>query len=204
MRRVLYLTTTIIILFSGTALGGCLDSRLGVTGKAGALVPLQDDFISSTSESRTGLTAGGGLIYGISKNFAIEADVTHAPSFDVEIAGSKAYDAALTDVALGLQYRLPSAMDFVPFIDGGVDFMVGNLQHVTGAKYRLDWTEGGHVGLGLDYFLTNSIAFTAEARGLFGFDGDVTKSGVKVGSYHPMAFIGTFGIRLILPKNTFD
>ena len=203
MRKAIIFIILSFFLISTSAFGASLDGRLGLTGKAGALVPLQDNFISSTTGSRVGLAAGGGLIYGVSKNFAIEADVTHAPSIDVELGGSKAYDATLTDVAVGLQYRLASDQRLVPFFGGGADFIKGSLTHVSGATYDLDWTEGGHVNLGLDYFLTNGIAFTAEVRGLFAFDGDVKSSGVRVGSYDPMSFIGTLGFRLIIPRSAF-
>ena len=200
MRRISLLATMIFILITGTALGASLDGRLGLTGKAGVLLPLQDDFISSTNEARAGLAAGGGLIFGFARDFAAEVDVTRAPSFDVEISGSKAYEASLTDIAVGAQYRFGPERRLVPFLDGGADFLKGGLQHITGAHYNLEWTEGGHAGAGLDYFLTEGIALTAEVRGLFAFDGDIKSGGVKVGTYDATSFIGTFGIRLVLPK----
>jgi outer membrane protein len=203
MRQISFLLIILVLCFTGTALGASLDGRLGLTGKAGAFVPLQDDFVSSTTKTRTGIAAGGGLIFGFCKNFAAEVDVTRVPSLDVEISGSKAYEAALTDVALGVQYRLASENRLVPFFGLGADFIKGSLKHVLGATYNLDWTEGGHVNVGVDYFLTRGIALSAEIRGLFAFDGDVKSSGVKVGEYNPMSFIGTLGVRLMLPESAF-
>jgi outer membrane protein len=203
MRRVILLATLALTLVSGTAMADSLSGRFGITGKAGALVPLQDDFISSTSESRTGLAWGGGLIFGFSRNFAAELDVTHGSNLDVEISGSKAYEAALTDVALGIQYRISSDNRLVPFFGAGVDFIKGDLKHISGAKYDLDWTQGGHVNAGLDYFVTRGIVFSADLRGVFAFDGDVKSAGTKVGKYDPMSFIGTLGIRLMLPEHAF-
>lgn len=204
MRRVILLATFTLTLISGTAFAASLDGRLGITGKAGALVPLQDDFISNTSESRTGVAAGGGLIFGFGRNFAAEIDVSHAPGVDVEISGNKAFEAEFTDVALGLQYRIAPENRMVPFFGVGIDFIKGDLQNISGANYSLDWTEGGHVNVGLDYFVTRGIAFTVDLRGVFAFEGDVKSAGVKVGEYDPMSFIGTLGIRLILPETAFS
>lgn len=201
--RYVSLLIILILCVTGSAFGASLDGRLGLTGKAGAFVPLQDDFVTSTSKTRTGVAAGGGLIFGFCKNFAAEFDVTRVPSLDVEISGNKAYEAALTDVAVGVQYRLASENRLVPFFGVGADFVRGSLKHVLGATYTLDWTEGGHVNAGLDYFLTNGIALSAEVRGLVAFDGDVKSSGVKVGQYNPMSIIGTVGVRLILPESAF-
>lgn len=204
MRKGILLAIVTLMVTGTTAMAATLDGRLGVTGKAGALVPLKDDFIHDTSETRTGLAAGGGLIFGVSRNLAVEVDVTHAPELDVEIGGSSAYEAALTDVALGVQYRVLSDNPVVPFFGLGLDFIRGNLkQSVTGASYKLDWTEGGHANLGVDFFVTNSIAFSIETRVLAGFEGDVKSGGTKVGKYDPLSFIGTVGIRLVLPRSAF-
>ena len=203
MRRVILSATFIIIVATGTAMADSLNGRFGITGKAGALVPLQDDFISSTSESRTGFATGGGLIFGFCKNFAAEVDVTHVPELDVEISGSKAYEADFTDVALGVMYRIRSENRVVPFFGAGVDFIKGNLKHITGTEYDLDWTQGAHVNAGVDYFVTKGIAFTVDLRGVLAFEGDVTSAGVEVGEYDPTSFIATLGVRLMLPQGVF-
>ena len=204
MRRAILLATLILTLVSGTAMAASIDGRFGLTGKAGALVPLKDDFISSTTESKTGLAYGGGLIYGFSKNFAAELDVTHVPKLDVEISGSKVFEASFTDLSLGVQYRFASENRLVPFVGAGVDFIKGDLTNISGAKYDLDWTAGGHVNAGLDYFVTRGIALTADFRGVFTDKGDIKNGDVRVGEYDPMSFIGTVGIRLFLPENTFN
>ena len=203
MRKAILLATFTLTLISGTAFAASLEGRLGINGKVGALVPLQDDFISSTSDAKTGIATGGGLIFGLSRNFAAEIDVTHTPGLDVEIANLKTYEASFTDVALGIQYRIASENRLVPFFGAGVDFIKGNLEHVSGARYDLNWTVGGHVNAGLDYFITNGIAFTAEVRGVAADKGDVERGNTNVGKYDPMSFIGTIGIRLILPRSAF-
>jgi len=204
MRRVMLLSTFSLILSAATALGAGIDGRFGITGKAGALVPLQDGFISSTSGSDPGLAAGGGLIIGLGNNLAAEFDVTRLLKSEVNSSGSKVFDASFTDIALGLQYRFAQDNRLVPFIGGGADFIKGELKSNSGVHYDLDWTVGGHAEVGFDYFLTRGITFTVDARGLFAADGDVRRSGTKVGSYDPMSFIGTVGIRLFLPEHPFE
>jgi outer membrane protein len=204
MREAILTVLILTVMTLSSAFGASIDRKFGVTGKAGAWVPLQDDFISSTTNSETGIAYGGGIIYGFARDFALEIDVTRAPKIDVEIGGSKAYEGSLTDVAIGFQYRLGSDNRLVPYFGLGADFIKGSLDHaITGANYSLDWTEGGHVSLGLDYFLTRGIALSAEGRYLIAFEGDVKSSGTKVGDYNPMSFIGTIGIKLMLPQDTF-
>jgi outer membrane protein len=206
MRRatLLVLAITALVLSSTTAMAASLGHRLGLTGKLGALVPLQDDFISSTSNATTSFVGGGGLIYGFSKNFAGEIEVMHAPQLDVDVSGGRAYEATLTDISVGGQYRFMSEDRLVPFVGLGADFIKGKLEHsATGAKYDLDWTVGGHVSAGLDYFLNRGIALSAEGRFVFGAEGDVKSGGNKVGEYDPMNFQATVGFKLILPESAF-
>ena len=203
MRRFI-LTILMVILSASSIYAASIDGRLGLTGKAGVLVPLKDDFISSTTESKTGFAFGGGLIYGFGKNFAAELDVTHVPKLDVEISGSKVFEASFTDLALGVQYRFTPDNSLVPYQGAGVDFIKGDLTNISGAKYDLEWTAGGHVNAGLDYFVTRSIALTADFKGVFSAKGDIRNGDVWVGEYDPMSFIGTVGIRLFLPENTFN
>jgi outer membrane protein len=197
-------SAVVLTLFASAALAAGIDHRLGITGKAGALVPLQDGFVSNTSGADPGFAAGGGLIYGFGKNVAGELDVTRLLKSNVNLSGSKVFEAAFTDIALGLQYRFSPDKCLVPFLGGGADFIKGQLKNNAGDTYDLDWTVGGHVNFGLDYFVTKGIAFTADVRALFAADGDVNHSGTKVGTYDPLSFIGTVGIRLFLPEHPFE
>jgi outer membrane protein len=213
MRRVILLATVTVILTAASALAAGIDGRFGITGKAGAMVPLKDDFVSNTTlpspaGADPGMAAGGGIIFGVGKCLAVEIDVTHLLKSNVNISGNKYFEASLTDIALGLQYRLAADSRLVPFIGAGADFIKGELKSTVPAtldtKYNLDWTVGGHVNVGMDYFVAKGIAFTIDARGLYAADGDVNRSGTKVGSYDPLSFIGTVGIRLFLPEHPFQ
>jgi outer membrane protein len=202
MRRVILLAVFAIILSAAGALASDIDGRLGLTGKVGALVPLKDSFIGGTSGTDPGLAAGGGLILGLGC-LALEMDVTQMTKADVNLSGSKVFEASLTDVAVGLQYRLATDSRLVPYLGGGADFIRGELKNSSGATYHLDWTFGGHANLGLDYFITHGIALNLDARGIFAADGDVNRSGTTVAHYDPMSFVGTVGVRLFLPENAF-
>jgi outer membrane protein len=204
MCRVILLATLAIILATGTAMADSIDGRFGLTGKAGVIVPLKDDFISSTTESKTGFAFGGGLIYGFNKNFAAELDVTHVPKLDVEISGSKVFEASFTDLSLGVQYRFIPENRLVPYLGVGADFIKGELTNLAGNKYDLDWTAGGHVNAGLDYFINRGIALNADFRGVLTAKGDIKDGDVWKGEYDPMSFIGTVGIRFFLPENVFN
>ena len=195
MRRAILLIILILTMVTGTALTDSLNGRFGFTGKGVALAALQDDFISTRSGSKAGPAAGAGLICGLGKNFVAEIDVNHVPEQDVEMPGSKVFEASLADKALGMQDRL------VPFFAAGIDFMKGTFKAVAGAGYDLDWSVGGHASAGVDYFITSGIALTAEPRRLLAAKGDIGSAGIRVGEYEPRSFIGTLGIRLILPQS---
>lgn len=79
-------------------------------------------------------------------------------------------------------------------------FLKGNLKHVNGSDYDLDWAWGGHVGTGLDWFLTRGIALTADLRGTIAKSGDINSGSTKVNEYDPFWIQGTVGVRLILPE----
>jgi len=202
MLKALILASAAIAIFCTGVQAADIDGRLGIYGKAGALVPLRDSFISSTSGADPGFATGGGVLFGLCRNLALELDVTRLTRSDVNLSGSKVFEASLTDVALGLQYRFGSAR-MVPYLGAGADFIRGELASTQGSNYELDWTVGGHANVGIDYFLTRGIALNLEARGIYGADGDVNRGGSRVGSYRPVCFVSTFGLRLFLPEDTF-
>ncbi len=203
MHRVIIAIITVISLFSVQANAADIDGRFGLSGKVGGFVPLKDNYISDTSETKPGVAAGGSIIYGISRNISAEADVIHVPKMDVTISGTRSFDTSLTDYSLGLQYRITPEKQLVPYLGAGIDFIQGDLGAVLGTQYNLDWVVGGHVNAGFDYFITSGIAFLADFKGVFAPSGDITKNDVKVGEYNPMSFIGTVGFRFFLPENAF-
>ncbi|KAA0890463.1 outer membrane beta-barrel protein [Oryzomonas rubra] len=194
------IAVSVLVLFASTAMADTIANRLGFTGKVGFATPVKDDFINGTSETKTGFAGGGGLLYGFGDYVAAELDVTHLPKLDVKNGGSKAYEATLTDIGLGLQCRFIPNGKVVPYIGAGADFIKGSLKHVSGNDYDLDWTYGGHVSAGVDWFLTKGIALTAEARAVRTISGDILSGSTKVGEYDPYWVQGTFGLRMFLPE----
>lgn len=205
MRKVILLAIAIATLSTASAGAAGIDGRLGIFGKLGAFVPLKGDFVSGTTGSKTGFATGGGLVYGFGGCFAAELDVTHVPSLDVKNAGIQTYEASFTDLALGLQYRFIPDNRMVPYLGAGVDLIKGELEHsTTGTQFDLDWTVGGHLNAGLDYFITRGVALTTDLRVVYAAKGDVTISDAEVGRYNPTSFIGSVGIRLFLPQYPFN
>jgi len=201
MRRILIMAITALALTAADALADSIAGRLGVTGRIGASVPLQDDFIKGTSDTKSGFSGGGGLIYGIGRHGAVDVEVFHMPQLDVEVNGAKSYEAAITDVAVGFQFRFATENRLVPYLGLGPDFIRGNLRHISGTGYKLDWTYGGHVNLGFDWFITPGIAMTTDVRGVYAADGDITNGSNDVSEYRPQWFQGTVGFRLMLPEH---
>lgn len=195
---------TIFTLFASIAMADTIDGRLGFTGRLGFITPINSgdsDFINGMSKTETGFAGGGGLIYGFGNHMAAEAEVLQMPKLDVKNNGVKTYEATLTDISAGLQYRFIPDCKVVPYIGAGADFIKGNLKHVNGTEYDLDWTYGGHLSLGVDWFLTRGIALTAEARGVRAISGDILSGSTKVSEYDPFWVQGTIGIRLFLPES---
>jgi outer membrane protein len=197
MRRIIVLAVITLSLIASSAMAENINGRLGLTIKAGIIVPLKDLEINGAEigEHSPGFAGGGGLIYGLGNNFAAELDITHAPSTEVKINGVKVGDEQTTDYSLGLQYRIMPDNHLVPFVGLGADFIKGDIENSS-----IDWTYGGHVNGGLDYFINKSIALTADLKFVFGVKSDITNNNVPVGKYDPMSFIGTFGVRLFLPE----
>lgn len=188
-------------LIASFAMADTIANRLGITGRAGFAAPLNDDFINGTSETKTGFAGGGGLIFGFNNYLATEVDVIQLVKLDVKNNGVKTFEASLTDIGVGLQYRIIPDGKVVPYIGAGADFIKGNLKHVNGDEYDMDWTYGGHACAGVDWFLTKGIALTAEARMVRAISGDILSGSTKVSEYDPFWVQGTIGIRMFLPEN---
>ncbi len=187
-------------LLSTTAMAESINGRVGVTGKFGFITPLQD--LTAVGEANvkvdTGLVGGGGLIYGYNDNLAFDFEVTLAPSCSVT-SNSNLGDLQTTDISLGLQYRFMTDRHIVPYVGAGLDFIKGDI-----AQSTINWSYGGHVNAGVDYFVTKNIAVTADIKYVVGTESDIDRNGVILGKYNPMSFIGTIGVRLFLPENIFN
>lgn len=200
MRGFVVITIIVLSLAASNVQADSIAGRVGVTARIGAALPLKDDFIKRTSDTDAGFVAGGGVIYGFGELVAADVEVLHMPQLDVSANGVKTYEAAITDVALGVQFRFLTKNRLVPYVGFGPDFVTGDLKHVNGAGYKLDWTYGGHVNFGCDWFIKPGIAMTTDVRGVYAADGDVLSGSSKVSEYRSQWFQGTVGVRLMLPE----
>lgn len=201
MKKLLILSCAVIslALTAGTAVAAdSISGRLGVTGRIGFLVPEDSDafFVPSKLETDVGFIGGGGLVYGINKNFAAEFDITHS-EFDADLAGFRAGDFSTTYISLGAQYRFVDlgTQRLVPYLGAGLDILVNDFTFDDGANASVDTVAGAHISGGVDYFLTKQLALTAEVKGLLAPDADINIDGDKVGNYNPTSLSTTFGVR---------
>src|SRR5512138_2732463 len=148
MRKNIILAVIAFSFIATTAMADTIANRVGFTGRVGAAIPLYDYFINTTTETGNGFAWNGGLIYGFNDSLATELEVSYLPKLDVERNGVKSYEAKITDIGVGLQYRIIPKNPVVPYVGAGVDFIKGTLRHVNGNSYDLDWTYGGHVKIG--------------------------------------------------------
>ena len=175
----------VLTVAAGSALADNIKGRLGVTGRLGFIVPADNGSVSTD----TGIIGGGGFIYGLTNDVALDLDITHAA-----YGSNVGFDFNTTNISLGAQYRfidLPYRQ-LVPFVGGGLDILVNGVSDGLDA----DTVVGAHVKGGVDYFITRELAATAEIKGVLAPDADVHDVfGRKAGSFDPMSFSTTFGVR---------
>ncbi|MBP1751300.1 MAG: OmpW family protein [Geobacteraceae bacterium] len=190
---ILACSVSVLVLLSGAAFADSIKGRIGVTGRLGFLIPSDSDVYDAPYELDTdvGFIGGGGLIYGITKNFAAELDITYT-EFDADAGPYKAADFETTNISLGAQYRFVDLplRQLVPYVGAGVDILVNDATNA-----EVDTTAGIHVSGGVDYFVLKQLALTAEAKAVLAPDADIKYQGAHVGDYDPSSFATTFGVR---------
>lgn len=182
---------------AGNVMAESINGKLGLNGKLGAIMPLEDGEIegSSFTTDDVGFAGGGGLIYGFGDNLAAELDVIHIDSLDVKMAGSKVGEASFTDISVGLQYRMMPERRVVPYLGAGVDFIKGDIE-----DSKLDWAIGGHINGGIDFFLYPRLVLNLDVRGIIAEENDIELDDRKIGKFDPMSVVTTLGVRLFLPE----
>lgn len=185
-------------LASGTAMADSLKGRIGVTGRFGFLAPSDSKVFGRNLDTDVGFIGGGGFIFGIDKNFAVELDITHT-KFDANINSTKVVDFETTNISLGAQYRfvdLPGTQ-LVPYLGVGVDILLNDSTDRDGDTANLDTVPGIHVNGGVDFFVLKQLALTAELKGVLAPDADIKVGSSKVGDYDPTSLSMTFGFRYL-------
>ncbi|WP_129124650.1 porin family protein [Geomonas oryzae] len=187
------LVAAAIALASGTAMAEGIKGRVGVTGRVGFQIPADNEaeFGWGNNKTDTGFVGGGGFIYGIDSNWAMELEATHS-SFESDTG-----DFGVTDISLGAQYRIrvPESRKLVPYLGAGLDILVTDYDPYDGASLHVDTAVGAHLRGGIDYFLTKDLAFNADAKFVLAPDVDITYQGIHTGDFDPSSFSGTVGLR---------
>jgi outer membrane protein len=197
-KLVVFCAAALLTLAAGTAMAAdSIQGRLGVTGKIGFAVPADGEWNDGTNISTdTGFIGGGGLIYGITDNIAVEFDITHASYGSSAFVAPPPFgnsDFDTTNISFGVQYRFLNipVKHLVPFAGGGLDILINGANN----GLDVDTTVGVHLKAGADYFLQRQLALTSEIKGVLAPDADITVGGGKVGSFDPSSFSMTFGVR---------
>jgi outer membrane protein len=174
---------------AGAAHAEDIKGRIGVTGRFGFAVPADSDAYGLNVSTDPSFVGGGGVIYGLTDNIALEADVTHASYGSSPDAGF-----STTDISLGGQYRFINTpvQHLVPFVGGGLDILVNDADGDVG---NVDTVVGAHVKGGADYFITKDLAATAEMKWVLAPNADIRGPFGKVGNFDPMNFSMMFGAR---------
>jgi outer membrane protein len=187
-----------ISLATGTAFADSIQGRVGVTGRIGFLIPNDSDYGNSKLETDAGFIGGGGLIYGIDKNFAAEIDVTRTEFGSNLVDGTNTGDFGITNVSLGAQYRftLPQPK-LVPYVGAGLDILIIDYDQagISNNRQNVDTTVGVHLSGGLDYFIMKQVALTTEAKGVIAPKTDINGPSGGHGNFDPSSFSTTFGVR---------
>ena len=187
MKRCFFSATlmAVLTLAAGTALADNINGSIGVTGRLGFIVPADSGSVSTD----TGIIGGGGLIYGLTNDVALELDITHAA-----YGSNFGFDFNTTNISLGAQYRfidLPHRQ-LVPFAGGGLDILVNGVSDGLDA----DTVFGAHVQGGWTTSSPGESAATAAIKGVLAPDADIHDAfGRKAGNFDPMSMSMTFGVR---------
>lgn len=194
MCRVLCFVMVCIAMSMGAMADGVfadsIQNRLGVTGRLGFIIPTDSDLNDFKINSDAGFIGGGGVIYGLDKNIALELDITHTWFGSSLPSGRNTGDFAITNIAMGGQYRFNTADKLTPYAGAGLDILVNDYE---GAD--VDTVLGGHFAGGADYFITRSLAVNAELKVVLSPDADIEIRGTKAGNFSPGSISGTFGVR---------
>ena len=193
MRKFLLLTAcALLTAFSaGNSAADELRGRLAVTGRLGVTNPADSEknlpgvgtLVVATD---AGIIGGGGFLYGVHDNIALELDVAWS-SFHTSGFGT----ADVTDLSVGGRYRFPERDRFIPYGGAGIDVLINDLS----GRYAKT-VMGFHLAAGVDYMAMRQVALSAELKGVKAIAADVRDyNGVKVGELDPSSLALTIGAR---------
>lgn len=192
MHRFLLLTACAVLaaFMAGNAAADELRGRLAVTGRLGVTNPADSEMNHTDGRlvvsTDAGIIVGGGFLFGIDDNIAMELDVTRS-SYHTSGFGS----ADVTNVSVGAQYRFPERQRLIPYGGAGLDVLISDLSN----RYA-NTVVGMHISAGLDYMATRQVALNAELKGVEAVSADVKGfNGERIGKFDPSSLAFTIGAR---------
>ncbi len=222
MKKTFLFACAALLLFSNIATADSVAHKFGVTARGGIDEFFNSEFtdaaaanldVNTTIKGGVGWTVGGGFMYGVTDNLAVDFDVIYTQvetSWTKSGVGDQTFGRGKTiDVSFGAQWRFQPKKNLVPYIGAGIDLLINNFDlydayTTSGESIDIDNTYGGHLAIGADYFITPNIALNAEFRYLYSASGDMTlknpgNADVVVGSFSPSNVSGVVGIRFFFP-----
>jgi len=179
-------------LAAGLAGAENLTGKFGVTGRVGFVVPADSSWDEwGTLSSDVGFVGGGGVLYGVTRNLALEFETTYA-TYDMNYGPFKDGTAGVTNISLGVQWRFASNQKVTPYVGGGLSILVNDYTYA-----NVDTVVGATLRGGIDYFLTPRVALNAELKGVLSPTATMTDTYYPYihGSFDPSSFSGLFGVR---------
>lgn len=193
MRKLLILSACALLtaFLAGNAAADDLRGRLALTGRIGVTNPANSELDRNSDRlivsTDAGFIGGGGFLFGVDNNIAMELDITHATFHTNHAFGQ----AEVTDLAIGAQFRLPERQRVVPYFGAGMDVLINDLP-----RNAVNTVVGLHVSTGLDFMLSRQVALNAEIKGVEAFNADVKDfTGAKAGELDPSNVSFTVGAR---------
>jgi outer membrane protein len=218
MKKVILFVGVALILVVNTAFADSIAGKFGVTARGGVSYIFNSEWtdagmnellsggvvVDKSMKAGIGWAAGGGLMYGITDNLAVDFDVIYAQS-DIKFS-SGGIDYTLgtgytSDVSIGAQWRFMPKSKFVPYVGAGLDILVNGISLKNGGgNVDVATSYGAHLSGGADFFITPKIALNAEIRGMYGTEGDIKEpNGIISAKYNPTNISGFVGVRFFFP-----
>jgi outer membrane protein len=194
MKKMFLVLVIVIIpaLVAGVSSAENLAGKLGITGRVGFVVPADSNWDGGIDlSSSVGFIGGGGLLYGVTRNLALEFDTTYA-TYDMSYGPYRDGTAGVTNLSLGVQWRFASNRQFTPYIGGGFSVLINDYTYAD-----VDTVVGANLKGGIDYFINPRFALNAELKGVISSSATMTDSYSPYfhGSFDPSSFSGLFGVR---------
>ncbi|MFZ1036111.1 MAG: OmpW family outer membrane protein [Smithella sp.] len=223
MKKMILFVSAVLLLSANAAMADSIAGKVGITGRFGASYVGDSKWtvggsgLSEDIKADLGYSGGGGVMYGITDNLAVNFDVNYLQA-DLNANGQESgaslsvlFGRAKTvDFALGAQWRFIPKSQFVPYVEGGLDVLWNNIDvdpayggGMGGVpNLSVATTYGVHLSVGGDFFFNRHVALNAEIRGLLSTQGDVKSNSFNntvFAKYDPSNISAFLGMKFFFP-----